>query len=366
MPTRSKPGARPGHTRFDADRLTQARTLCERATQSGEIPGLALVVARHGRVLLDAAWGSRDASGNRPATPDTVWLIASVTKPVVCAGIGLLLERGALTLDDPVQRFIPELEGQDRAGITLRHLLTHTSGLPDMLPENTKLRQQHAPLRDFVRQICATPLLFSPGTEIRYQSTGIALLGEIIERVAEVPCRSFLQEEFFGPLGMESSALGWRPELADRVAECALPTGTTATDWDWNSAYWRNFGAPWGGMFATARDIATFMQMFMNGGVWKGRRYLGRATVAASHRNQSGALPTLPDAVKATGAWGLGWQLAAPVRRDYYFGDLSSPSTYGHLGATGTAAWNDPESGVTMVLLTNRPECWRFIGTISN
>lgn len=365
MPTRSKPGARPGQSAFDPDRLARARALCEEATRSGEIPGLALVVARQGRIFVNDAWGSMDAAGTRPATPDTVWLIASVTKPVVCAGIALLLERGCTSLDDPVHRLLPEFLGEDRADATIRHLLTHTSGLPDMLPENLELRRQRAPLAEFVRRICATPLLFTPEIDISYQSTGIALLGEIIERVAGVPCREFLRAEFFAPLGMESTALGWRPDLAERVAECVLPPGTAPTNWDWNSDYWRDFGAPWGGMFATARDVATFMQMFLNGGAWKGHRCLGKATVAAMTRNHTATLPRLPDSIKARGAWGLGWQLVSPMRRDY-FGDLSSPAAYGHLGATGTGVWNDPESGVTMVLFTNRPECWRFIGRVSN
>ena len=104
------------------------------------------------------------SSARRPAAPETVWLIASLTKPVVGAAICLLLERGALVLDDPVCRFLPEFRGEERAGVTLRHLLTHSSGLPDMLPEDRALRREHAPLDDFVARACRTPLLFRPGS----------------------------------------------------------------------------------------------------------------------------------------------------------------------------------------------------------
>jgi len=365
MPIRVTPRARAETPAFDAERLARANQLCDEATRSGRIPGMALVVARHGRTILNEAWGYTDTARTRPATQDTIWLTASVTKPVVCSGISLLLERGALALDDAVHRYIPEFAGEDRAGVTLRHLLTHTSGLPDMLPENVALRKRHAPMEEFIRRICTTPLLFEPGTEIKYQSTGIALLAEVIQRVTGMPCRDFLREEFFLPLGMHGTALGWRPEFADRASACFLPDDHAPTDWDWNSSYWRELGAPWGGILAPASEIATFFQMILHGGLWDGRRYLAPATVAASLRNQTEALPRLAASAKVRESWGLGWQLASPGRRDY-FGDLSSPASYGHLGSTGTGAWNDPESGVTFVLFTNRPECWRFIGLVSS
>lgn len=356
---------RAGKEGFDPERLEYARAVCREAVASGEIPGLSLTVARHGKVALSEGCGQVERAGTRPATRDTVWLTASVTKPIVCAGICLLLERGRLGLDDPASRYLPEFNEGERSQITLRHLLTHTSGLPDMLPENTELRKRHAPLAEFVRRIYTTPLLFRPGTRISYQSTGIALLGEIIARVTGQPCGEFLRREFFQPLGMAGTSLGWRPELAGRVAECLLPEGTEPSDWDWNSAYWRGFGAPWGGMFSTAPDLTRFLQMLLRGGEWEGRRYLGIATVRAMHRNQTREVAGLSSEAIASDGWGLGWKLASPGRSDF-FGDLTSDSAYGHGGATGTAVWNDPESGVSLVLLTNRPGCGRFIGLVSN
>src|SRR5436305_3005042 len=153
---------------FAPERLERARELCRAATESGGVPAFALAVARHGRLALSEAWGTvmplaafaldpRETSSEPravAATPETVWLIASVTKPVVCAGVCLLLERGQLALDDPVSRFLPEFRGEDRAGVRIRHLLTHSSGLPDMLPENTKLRRNHAPVEEFIRRAC--------------------------------------------------------------------------------------------------------------------------------------------------------------------------------------------------------------------
>lgn len=350
---------------FDRERLDRACDLCRRATETGEIPGISLVVAREGRLALNQAWGSR---GPGPASPDTVWLIASVTKPVVCAGICLLVERGEAALDDPVSRFIPQFAGADRAGVTLRDLLTHSSGLPDMLPENIELRRRHAPPDEFVSAICATPLLFAPGTDVSYQSTGIALLGAVIERISGETCRRFLETEFFEPLGMPHCALGWRPEFEGSAARATLEADQEPSDWDWNSAYWRSFGAPWGGMFATAPEFARFLQMLLMDGSWNGRRYFGPAAVTEMTRNQTLAEPGLSDDCRRRNAWGLGWQLAAAPRAGggEFFGSLLGAEAYGHLGATGTAVWNDPFSGVSFVFFSNRPGCSRTIGLVSS
>lgn len=349
---------------FDIERLDRAWKLCRAATASGAIPGASLVVARHGDVIMNEAWGCADRLGT-PVTPETVWLIASITKPIVCMGVGLLLERGLLGLDDPVRRWIPEFSGADRQAITLRHLLTHTSGLPDMLPENVELRQRHAPLSEFVERICSTPLLFAPGTHVSYQSTGIALLGEIIARVSGRNCAEFLRAEFLEPLGLNTTSLGWRPELAGKVAECYQSDETPPTDWDWNSSYWRGFGAPWGGMFASAPEIARFMHLMLKGGRWEDQQLLGTSVVREATRNQTDLLPDLPRSARLRTSWGLGWRVLA-ARESEYFGDLLSPTAYGHAGATGTGVWNDPVTGVTFVLFTNRANSGRFIGLVSN
>ena len=349
---------------FDIGRLSQARNLCQSTTDSGAIPGVCLVVARHGEQVLNEAWGRADRAGT-PATPETVWLIASVTKPIVCLGLCLLLERGLLGLDDPVHRHLPEFSGEDRRAVTLRHLLTHTSGLPDMLPENLELRQRHALLSEFVERICSTPLLFAPGTNVHYQSTGIALIGEIVARISGKSCPEFLRDELLSPLGMASTSLGWVPGLAGMVAECFQADESPATDWDWNSYYWRGFGAPWGGMFASAPEIARVMQLMLQDGAWNSRQVLSSATVREATRNQTDLLPDLSRSARLRASWGLGWRVLA-ARESEYFGDLLSPVAYGHAGATGTGVWNDPETGVTFVLFTNRANSGRFIGLVSN
>lgn len=363
---------------FDLTRLERVKGLCRAAVERGEIPALALAVARQGRLIVNEAWGEvrmreeeLDAQGlPRQSDPvkagtDTLWLIASVTKPVVCAGICLLLERGLLGLDDPVAMHLPEFQGDDRRNTRLLHLLTHSSGLPDMLPENTDLRKRHAPMDEFVRLTCTTPLLFAPGTGVSYQSKGILLLAEILERVTGESCRDFLRRELFLPLGLSHTALGWRPEFAGKTAVAHLEPSTPSTNWDWNSRYWREFGAPWGGMFATAAEFAILMQMLQARGLWEGHRFFGPATVRAMTRNQTADLPDLSATDRRRSTWGLGWRVAAG-RESEYMGDLLHATAYGHGGATGTGVWNDPTTGVSFVLFSNRPGCGRFIGRVSN
>ncbi len=352
-----------GSRGFDVAHLERVRRFCREATERGEIPGCTLAVARHGAVVLNEAWGL--AGEDRPATPETVWLIASVTKPVVAAGVCLLIDRGEVAVDDPVSRYLPDFAGEDRAEVRVRHLLTHTSGLPDMLPENFELRRRHASLEEFVCRIATTPLLFPPGTDVSYQSTGIALLGAIIERVTGSSCREFLRREFFLLLGMTHTALGWRPEFAERAATCRLPPEQTASDWDWNSPYWREFGAPWGGMYSTAPEYLRFLQMLLRGGEWEGRCYFSPAMVREMTGNRTADLPHLFPAARLRSTWGYGWRSAAG-RESEYLGDLVSRGAYGHAGATGTGVWNDPETGVSMVFFSNQPGIGRFIGLLSN
>src|SRR5262245_16643224 len=182
-----------GRNGFDPGRLQRACDMLQGWVDSGEIPSAALCVGRRGRVEEPRFFG---------VPSDALFLVASITKPVTAAAVMLLVERGYLTLDDLVTATIPEFRQNGKGDVRLRHLLTHTSGLPDMLPENLELRQRHAPLEAFVEGTCRQSLLFAPGTLVSYQSMGFAILSEIVRRVAGVPLAKFLEEEFFGPLGM--------------------------------------------------------------------------------------------------------------------------------------------------------------------
>jgi CubicO group peptidase (beta-lactamase class C family) len=342
-------------------RLARLQARLQAAVDAGETPGVSLAIAREERVTTMCAGRVSVQREAPPVTPETVFLVASVTKPVVAAAVMLLVERGLLLLDQPVCDVIPEFAERGKEPITPRHLLTHTSGLPDMLPENQALREQHAPLREFERRVFGLSLDFPAGSRIQYQSMGFAALGAVIERVDGRPLPLLLKEEFFQPLGMDASCLGLEDRLVDRIARSDLSIpgtgsdlGGRETDWGWNSDYWHRFGAPWGGMFATPTDLCRFLQMFARGGKWDDQQILAPATVRAMTRCQTDGLPDLPESERRRQAWGLGWGMARG-RIDHPFGDLLAPDAYGHAGATGTVVWNDPASGLSAAIFCSRP-----------
>lgn len=351
----------PSELGLEPGRLERLQARMETAVGAGEAPGISVALVREGRAAVLCAGRTGPEAGAAPVTPETVFLVASVTKPVVAAAAMLLVERGQLALDQPAAEALPEFGAGGKGSVTIRHLLTHTSGLPDMLPENQALREQHAPLTEFVRRVCRLGLEFPPGTRIQYQSMGAATLSAIVERTDGRDLPRFLKEEFFAPLGMEASCLALEPRLAARVARSDLSVpgsgsdlGARDTDWGWNSDYWHRFGAPWGGMFATPLDLGRFLQMFAAGGAWGDTRILSAATVRTMIRCHTDGLPELPDAERRRQSWGLGWRLNR-VAAGFPFGDLLSPAAYGHAGATGTMVWNDPESGLSAAIFCNRP-----------
>ena len=307
-------------------RLLQAAQLIARATASGDVRAAVLDV-RQGRFSFSRAFGAARSQ-------DTIFLLASISKPMTAAGVMLLADRRELALTDPVHKFIPEFSGADRDLITVRHLLTHTSGLPDMLPENEALRRRHAPLAEFVAVTCKTPLLFRPGTKVSYQSMGILLASEIVQRITGVSFREFLRREIFLPLGMPGTSLGLGGRRIEDTAQCQVES---KEDWGWNTPYWRDLGAPWGGVHSTTADVLRFLDAFLR----PDGRVLKRETSRAMIMNYTAGLNE---------AWGLGWMLD-PGK----FSRGCSPRTFGHYGATGTVAWADPDTGVRCVLLTTKP-----------
>ncbi|HYF34526.1 MAG TPA: serine hydrolase domain-containing protein [Prosthecobacter sp.] len=279
------------------------------------------------------------------ANTEAIFLLASITKTMTAAGVMVLTDRGEVKLSDPVVKFIPEFSEGARKEITIRQLLTHTSGLPDQLPENDALRARHAPLEDFVRAVVRTPLLFQPGSRYHYQSMGILLAAEIVQRVAQIPLASFLEKNVFTPLSMHRTAFGLgRFKLEEVVlnqTEHAAPESgagaASAKDWDWNSAYWRNLGAPWGGGHGTAGDVAAFLRSFMH----PQGRALREATARMMIEDQTGSLKA---------GRGIGFDL-----RHETFGKSCSAKAFGHSGSTGNLAWADPEKDLSCVILTSLP-----------
>jgi CubicO group peptidase (beta-lactamase class C family) len=362
------PIARSAAIGLDPARVQQAFDLLHQWTREGKVLGAGLCVGRRGRMIEPVLFGRHKNGPDAPAIrPDALFLIASPTKPVTVTAALILVERGEIALEDPVVRYLPTFTGKGRETVQVRHLMTHTSGLPDMVADNEKLRRSHRPLSAFVEAVCKEDLRFPPGTNVSYQSMGILLIAEIVHQVTGKVLPEFLKKEVFDPLGMADTSLGWEEKKKERVAEVRLPEAERALDWTWNSPYWLGLGAPWGGLITSPADFARFCQMMLNGGTLDGARILSPASVRAMTMNQFAAMPRVPEEERRCRPWGLGWRLNWPGHSSN-FGDLLGPRTYGHWGATGTVVWIDPEAEAFCVLFTTQPQEpeGRFLARVSN
>jgi CubicO group peptidase (beta-lactamase class C family) len=195
------------------------------------------------------------------------------------------------------------------------------------------------------------------------------VLGEIVKRLSGKPLPEFLDKELFKPLGMSDTSLGIDCNKVDRVSQVYIkpdnPNGGPNDDYNWNSAYWRSLSTPWGGMFSTVSDLSKLLLIFLNEGKIGDQTIISPRTVKLMTSNQTNSMPHIPDDVKVSYSWGLGWTLKST--HNSWFGDLVSPATFGHLGATGCLAWADPEEHLTCALLTNGgTEVYRLLSMFSN
>jgi CubicO group peptidase (beta-lactamase class C family) len=362
------PAAKPEEIGFDPARLGRARDLLRQWVAADKVPAAGLCVGRRGKMVEPFLVGRQRPEADAPALrQDALFLIASITKPVTVTAVMMLVERGQLTLEDKVASFVPKFAANGKGEVQVRHLMTHTSGLPDMLLDNEKLRKAHKPLAVFIEETCKLPLLFPPGTKVSYQSMGIAMLAEIVHQVSGKMLPEFLKKEVFEPLGMKDTSLGWDPAKKDRLALVRIPAETAHLDWAWNSPYWLSFGAPWGGLVTSPADFARFCLLMLGGGRYGDVRLLSPATVRAMTSNQLAAMPSVPEEERRCRPWGLGWRLNWPAH-SANFGDLLGPRCYGHWGATGTLCWLDPDADAFCVLFTTQPQEpeGRFLARLSN
>ena len=318
-------------------RLNDAADLLEQATVNKQVHAASLYV-QQGDQVCSKAFGAA-------TTPDDIFLLASISKPISIAALMTLYDQGKFKLDEPVQKYIPEFRDGGRDQILIQHLLTHVCGLPDQLPNNQSLRQGHAPLSDFIAEAIRTPLLFGPATNYSYSSMGILVAAELAQRLSGVGFLEFVDSAVCKPLGMTHSALGLgRFAIEDtmlcQVEDAAPESGggdAAAKRWDWNSSYWRRFGAPWGGAHGSAPDVARFLADFLR----PSGKMLNLATSQLMLRNHN------PPGLTPRGlGFAIGTRAGSPG---------CSEETFGHTGATGTLAWADPSTNTICVVLTTLP-----------
>jgi CubicO group peptidase (beta-lactamase class C family) len=318
-------------------RWEDAAAVLQRATATKQVDAAVLHVVQ------------RDESFTRhfgkAASDDAMCLLGSISKPISVTAVMTLFDQGKFQLQDRVRKFLPAFTGTGRDAVTIRHLLTHVSGLPDQLANNNELRKRHAPLTEFAEQVLRTPLDFAPGARYQYSSMGILLAARIAEVVSGSDIRTLVERTVFQPLGMKHSAQGLGQFQLEAMVSCQLEGAAPesgggdpqAKAWDWNSPYWRKLGAPWGGTHASAPDLGTFLGEFLGarGKVLKPET----ARLMITNHNPAGFPPRgLGFAVgKGSGSPGC------------------SERTFGHTGSTGTLCWADPASDTICVVLTSLP-----------
>jgi CubicO group peptidase (beta-lactamase class C family) len=313
------------------------------------LAGAVTLVADKDKVLSLEAVGLADVAAKKPMRPDALFWIASQSKPITAAALMMLVDEGKVKLDDPVAKYLPEFkdqwlvveQGKDhlllkkpKRPVTVRHLLSHTSGMPfrSALEQPTLDRLA---LRDAVRSYAMTPLQFEPGSKYQYSNAGINTAGRILEVVSGMPYETFLEKRLFGPLGMKDTTFWPDEKQLARLAKSYKPnadrTGleeTTVTQLTYPLNDRKRQPMPAGGLFSTASDVGRFCQMVLNGGAFEGKRYLSEAAVKEMTSKQTGALKQ---------GYGLGWSTGG--------------GTFGHGGAYATSMTIDAKRGLITVFL---------------
>lgn len=341
--------ARPEEVGLDPVALERAFEVVRDAVGNGEgeIPGAVCAVVRQGKVVGPRAFGLAVRTPVRiPMTPATVFDLASLTKVVATLpSILVLLEMGKLRLDDRVSLFLPEFGVNGKESITIRHLLTHTSGLP----AHVKFYEMGLDRAGIVRKICemeASP----PGEHVVYSDLGFIILGEIVERITGKSLDEFARENIWRPLGMNDTCFLPGESSRHRLAATEYRADLKKVMWGEvhdENAYAMGGIAGHAGLFSTVTDLARYALMWLGEGEFGSVRVLSRSTVRLA----------IKEHVNKEDRRGLGWVLKSHAFSSG--GDLLSDASYGHTGFTGTSLWCDPETQTAIILLTNRVHAGR-------
>ena len=366
---------------MSTERLNRIDAMCKTSVEDGDLPGIVALVARKGKIVFYEAYGMADNQSNRKMEKDHIFRIASQSKAITSTAVMMLWEEGRFRLDDPVSKFIPEFknprvltsfkyadtsysaEPADKE-ITIRHLLTHTSGIGYGVidgDERFKMIYKKAGITDLftteditigesVKKLARLPLHHNPGEEFTY-SEGLDVLGYFIEVVSGMPFDEFLRERLFDPLGMDDTWFYLPGSKADRLVSVQkkengkwvrYPVTFYDTDYPMKGA--RRFFSGGAGLSSTARDYATFLQMYLNGGELNGVRILSRTTVQSILGNQTGDL--FGDKIEY---YGLAFGVITSEGQDA--GGQGSEGTFSWGGYFNTQYFADPKEQTIGVLM---------------
>ena len=337
------------------------------------VPGVGAVVWSGGNIVAERYAG--EARPGVPVTSETLFPLASVTKPVAAATFMALVDDGSVSLDESVARLLPEFRAGPAAGVECvdaalerlrptigaRQLLCHVAGLPEDLGPRESLYQERATIETVIDQMCRLPLRSAPGEELRYSNAGYGVIARLTEHISRQPFWQTAQDRVFEPLGIRAIVADPTGLALERVAHLA-DTSHPGTDVEaYNSAYWRGLALPWGGLFGTPRDALCFAAAFLP----SGQRFLSEVATSLMTTDQTLGVPGGVESAKVRwdpGRWGLGWEVKGEKRR-HWTGDFTSPRTFCHFGHAGTLLWGDPDRDVGLAVFANRTvtHMWGFI-----
>jgi uncharacterized protein YbbC (DUF1343 family) len=309
--------------------------------RKGNLPGCVVAVGYQGHLVILQAYGDREIEPMRtPMTTDTVFDLASLTKPIATAtSIMVLLQQGKIRLNAPVADYIPEFAASNKQSITIQQLLVHQGGL---IPDNS-LGDYQDGREEAMKRIYALETVVEPGTKFKYTDVGFIVLADVVQRVSGENVHEFSQKHIFKPLGMTATGYLPGPELRSRCA----PHDQRDEQWikgEVHDPRSHRLGGIAGhaGLFSTATDLAVYAQMMLNGGRYYDARPLGTRTI----ETMTMAYPV------SSGLRGLGWDKQTGYSSNK--GELLSDRAFGHGGFTGTAMWIDPEIEMFVIFLSNR------------
>ena len=336
------PVASPAEVGMVPERLEAIDRIVAEGLRDRKLPGCVVIVGHRGKLVLRKAYGQRRVKPeSEEMTLDTIFDLASLTKPISTAtSIHRLVEQGKLELDAPVARYLPDFAANGKEGITIRHLLLHTSGL---IPDNAIGDYLLGPQKAWEKIMALKP--DDPlDQRFRYSDVNFLVLGKLVERASGRPINEYARDEIFTPLGMKETGYLPPKELLPRIAPTEKKGETWITGFVHDPRALALGGvAGHAGLFSTADDLAIYAQTILNGGEWKGTRILSAESVARM---------TAPHDVPGKNSRTLGWDNRSAYSGNR--GDLLSPRAFGHGGFTGTGIWIDPEQQLFVIFLSSR------------
>ncbi|MCH2203069.1 MAG: beta-lactamase family protein [Fuerstiella sp.] len=371
---------------MSAERLKRIDRMCENAVEEGDVPGIVALVARHGKIVYHKAYGMADNEAGRALKKDDIFRIASQSKAITATAVMMLWEEARFQLDDPIANYIPEFSNTGvlqtfneeevtwttepvKTPITIRHLLTHTSGLGyGVIDADERFRKMYArvgvtdvvttepvTIAENVKKLATLPLHHHPGEQFTY-SEGLDVLGYFIEIVSGQPFDVFLRERLFEPLGMHDTAFYLPEEKAHRLVRLQKPENhvwvgypVTFYDPDYPIKGAKTFFSGGAGLSSTAKDYATFLQMYLNGGKLNGVRILSRTTIETIMQDQTGAIFGSDDR-----HYGLAFGVL--TKHGQVTGGLGSPGTFDWGGYFNTQYFADPKEGTLGIIMKQTRE----------